>query len=163
MDAFLTGGSGFVGSHVARLLVERGARVRCLVRPTSRVDALRAFGVDLVEGDVRDGESVRRAMAGAEVAFHCAADYRLYAKDPDEIYRTNVDGTNNVMQAAFDLGVRRVVHTSSVATLAPRTDGVLADEGARATAGTGRGRLQAQQAARASRSPRTGPGAASPS
>jgi dihydroflavonol-4-reductase len=152
MDAFLTGGSGFVGSHVARLLVERGARVRCLVRPTSRVGALRALGVDLVEGDVRDRDSVRRAMTGAEVAFHCAADYRLYAKDPDEIYRTNVDGTNNVMQAASDLGLRRVVYTSSVATLAPRDDGALADERARAQLGQvvgdyKRSKLLAQQVA----------------
>ena len=80
MDAFLTGGSGFVGSHVARLLVERGARVRCLVRPTSRTGALRALGVELVVGDVRDGPSVRRAMRGATVAYHCAADYRLHAR-----------------------------------------------------------------------------------
>jgi dihydroflavonol-4-reductase len=133
LDAFLTGGSGFVGSHVARLLVERGARVRCLVRPTSRTEHLRALGVDLVEGDVRDATSVRHAMSGAEVAFHCAADYRLDARDPDEVYRTNVDGTNNVLGAAFELGLRRVVHTSSVATLAPGDDGGPSDERARAS------------------------------
>jgi dihydroflavonol-4-reductase len=135
LDAFLTGGSGFVGSHVARLLVERGARVRCLVRPTSRLDELRALGVDLVPGDVRDRDSVREAMAGADLAFHCAADYRLDARDPDELYRTNVDGTNNVMEAAFELGVARVVHTSSVATLAPGGAGAPADETARAALG----------------------------
>lgn len=131
MNAFLTGGSGFVGSHVARLLVQRGARVRCLVRPESRVHHLRALGCDLAEGDVRDASSVHKAMMGAEVTFHCAADYRLYAKDPNELFRTNVDGTNNVMQAASVLGVRRVVHTSSVATLAARPDGAPADESAR--------------------------------
>jgi dihydroflavonol-4-reductase len=133
LNAFLTGGSGFVGSHVARLLVERGARVRCLVRPTSNAGALRDLGVELVVGDVRDGASVRRAMHGADVAYHCAADYRLHARDPRELYLTNVDGTNNVLQAAFDLGVPRVVYTSSVATLAARTDGAPADESARAT------------------------------
>jgi dihydroflavonol-4-reductase len=135
LDAFLTGGSGFVGSHLARLLVERGARVRCLVRPTSRTGALRALGVELVVGDVRDGASVRRAMRGADVAYHCAADYRLHAREPRELYLTNVDGTNNVLQAAFELGVPRVVYTSSVATLAARTDGAPADERARATLG----------------------------
>ena len=133
MDAFLTGGSGFVGSHVARCLVERGARVRCLVRPTSRVDGLRALGADLVEGDVRDAASVRQAMTGAEVAFHCAADYRLHATDPEELIRTNVDGTDNVMRAAAELAVPRVVYTSSVATLAPGSDGSSADERARAS------------------------------
>ena len=133
MDAFLTGGSGFVGSHVARLLVERGARVRCLVRPTSRTLELSALGVELALGDVRDAAAVRRAMTGAKVAYHCAADYRLHARDPRELYLTNVDGTNNVLQAAFDLGVPRVVYTSSVATLVARRDGAPADETARAT------------------------------
>ncbi|HVX96705.1 MAG TPA: hopanoid-associated sugar epimerase [Polyangia bacterium] len=133
MNAFLTGGSGFVGSHLARALVGRGARVRCLVRAASRTDDLRGLGCELVEGDLRDEASVRRGLAGADVAFHCAADYRLCAKEPDDIYRTNVDGTNNVMRAALELGVRRVVHTSSVATLAARTDGVPVDERARAT------------------------------
>ena len=133
MDAFLTGASGFVGSHLARRLVEHGARrVRCLVRPSSRVDHLRALGVDLYEGDVRDAGSVRHAMTGADVAFHYAADYRLHAPDPRELYQTNVEGTDNVMRAAFDLGVARVVYTSSVATLAPGADGAPADERARA-------------------------------
>jgi dihydroflavonol-4-reductase len=131
VDAFLTGGSGFVGSHVARLLVERGARVRCLVRPRSRADALRALGVELCVGDVRDGEGVRKAMAGAEVVFHCAADYRLYARDVRDLYSSNVEGTNNVLGAAFALGVPRVVYTSSVATLVPGGDAP-ADERARA-------------------------------
>lgn len=133
MDAFLTGGSGFVGSHVARLLVREGARVRCLVRPTSRTDELRALGVELCEGDVRDRASIRAAMAGAGVVFHCAADYRLQA-DPAELAETNVDGTDNVMRAAFELCVPRVVHTSSVATLAPSDSGAPVDESARATA-----------------------------
>jgi len=132
MEAFVTGASGFVGSHVARLLVERGARVRCLVRPTSRADALRSLGADLVFGDVRELPAVRRAMRGADVVFHCAADYRLDVRDRDALYDTNVAGTNNVMCAAFELGTPRVVHTSSVATLAASADGTPADETARA-------------------------------
>jgi dihydroflavonol-4-reductase len=132
-DVFLTGASGFVGSHVARLLVSRGARVRCLVRPKSRVDELRALGVELVEGDLRDGASVARALSGAEMVFHCAADYRLHASDPAELYATNVGGTNHVMRAAFEQGVRRIVYTSSVATLVPARDGTPVDESARGT------------------------------
>jgi dihydroflavonol-4-reductase len=133
VDAFLTGGSGFVGSHVARSLVQNGARVRCLVRPTSRTADLQAMGVALREGDVRDLQSLRAAMAGADAVFHCAADYRLEA-DPDELTSTNVEGTDNVMRAAFELRVRRVVHTSSVATLAPSESGAPVDETARASA-----------------------------
>jgi dihydroflavonol-4-reductase len=133
VNAFLTGGSGFVGSHVARLLVREGARVRCLVRPTSRTIDLQWLGVQLCEGDVCDGASVRAAMEGADVVFHCAADYRLQA-DPTELAATNVGGTDNVMRAAFELGVPRVVHTSSVATLAPSPSGVPVDERARAVA-----------------------------
>ncbi|HEX3696385.1 MAG TPA: hopanoid-associated sugar epimerase [Polyangia bacterium] len=132
MDAFLTGGTGFVGFHVARLLAEGGAHVRCLVRDSHRAGPLRALGVEAVEGDVRDQVSVRRAMADAEVVFHCAADYRFGALEPDDLYRTNVDGTNNVLGAAFDLHVTRVVYTSSVATLAPGRDGSPVDETARA-------------------------------
>jgi dihydroflavonol-4-reductase len=132
-DIFLTGGSGFIGAHVARLLVAQGAHVRCLVRRTSPIEELRSLGVELVEGDLRERTSVRRAMAGAEIVFHCAADYRLYAPDPTEIYRTNVDGTDHVMQAAFELGVRRIVYTSSVATLTPARDGSPVDERARGT------------------------------
>jgi dihydroflavonol-4-reductase len=133
LNAFLTGGSGFVGSHLARLLVTRGARVRGLVRPTSETRDLRALGVELVAGDLRDAESIRRGMRGSDVVFHCAADYRLHAPDPRELYLTNVDGTNHVLQAAFDLGVPRVVYTSSVATLAARADGAPVDERARAS------------------------------
>jgi dihydroflavonol-4-reductase len=136
VDVFLTGGSGFVGSHVARLLVQRGARVRCLVRPASRTAELRALGVDLREGDVRDAASIQQAMAGADVVFHCAADYRLDAPNSGDLHHTNVDGTDNVMRAASELGVARVVHTSSVATLSPSDDGTPVDEQARATPDT---------------------------
>ncbi len=107
----VTGASGFLGWHVARVLLERGYRVRALVRPGSRVDALE---VECVTGDLRDAASLGRAAAGCGLLFHVAADYRLWARDPGELYRSNVDGTRNLLQAAQDAGVERVVYTSTV-------------------------------------------------
>lgn len=118
VGAFLTGGTGFIGSHVARALVARGERVRCLHRPASVREDLAELGVEWVLGDLTDRDSLRRAMAGCDTVFHCAADYRLYARDPSELYRTNVDGTRNVLTVAAQLGVGKVVYTSSVGTLA---------------------------------------------
>jgi dihydroflavonol-4-reductase len=128
MTAFLTGGTGFIGAHVARALLARGERVRCLVRPTSRLDNLRGLPIETVEGDLRDLPSLRRAVGGCEVVFHCAADYRLFAPDPNELYRNNVDGTRNVLQAAAEMHAARVVYTSSVGTLRPAEDGAPATE-----------------------------------
>jgi dihydroflavonol-4-reductase len=124
----LTGASGFVGSAVARRLRAAGFPVRALVRTTSPVAHLSDLGLDFVTGDLRDADSVRRAMAGIRYLFHVAADYRLWARNPDELTQTNVAGTRLLMQEAMRAGVERVVYTSSVATLAARTDGVLADE-----------------------------------
>src|ERR1039457_3646018 len=107
----VTGASGFLGWHVARVLLERGYRVRALVRPGSRVDAL---DVECVTGDLRDAASLGRAVAGCGLLFHVAADYRLWARDPGELYRSNVDGTRNLLQAARDAGIERVVYTSTV-------------------------------------------------
>jgi len=109
--ALVTGASGFLGWHVARLLRERGYPVRALVRPTSRVADL---DVETVTGDLRDPSSLEPAVAGCSVVFHVAADYRLWAKDPAELYRSNVDGTRNVLAAAQAAGVERVVYTSTV-------------------------------------------------
>jgi dihydroflavonol-4-reductase len=109
--ALVTGASGFLGWHVANLLVERGHPVRALVRPGSVVSGL---DVETVTGDLRDAASLDRAMAGCQLVFHAAADYRLWAKDPSEIYRSNVDGTRNVLEAAKNAGVARVVYTSTV-------------------------------------------------
>ncbi len=122
----LTGASGFVGSAVARKLAERGFAVRALVRPTSKVEHLK--GIELAVGDLRDAEAVRRALAGARFLFHVAADYRLWAPDPDDIVRSNVEGTRTLMQAAMDAGVERVVYTSSVATLKTSPRGDIGDE-----------------------------------
>ena len=107
----VTGASGFLGWHVARLLVERGHRVRALVRPSSKI---RELEVEPVDGDLRDPASIERAVAGCGLVFHVAADYRLWAADETELYRSNVDGTRNVLQAARHAGVERVVYTSTV-------------------------------------------------
>ena len=107
----MTGASGFLGWHVARLLMERGDRVRALVRPRSRVPEL---PVETVTGDLRDPASLERAVAGCGLVFHVAADYRLWAKDPGELYRSNVDGTRNLLEAARRAQVARIVYTSTV-------------------------------------------------
>ena len=107
----VTGASGFLGWHVAKLLLERDAAVRALVRPGSQVDGL---AVETATGDLRDPASLERAVAGCELLFHVAADYRLWAKDPRDLYSSNVDGTRNLLEAARKAGVRRVVYTSTV-------------------------------------------------
>ncbi len=124
----VTGATGLVGSAVAGSLVAEGYRVRALVRPGSPRSHLDGLDLEFVGGDIRDAESVRRAMAGIRYVFHVAADYRLWARDPGEILATNVDGTRIVMQEAKRAGVERIVYTSSVATLALRADGTPADE-----------------------------------
>jgi dihydroflavonol-4-reductase len=109
--ALVTGASGFLGWHVARVLLEHGYRVRALLRPGSHADAI---DVEPVIGDLRDADSLARAVHGCGLVFHVAADYRLWAKDPRELYRSNVDGTRNLLQAARQAGVERVVYTSTV-------------------------------------------------
>lgn len=109
--ALVTGASGFLGWHVARVLLERGIPVRALVRPGSRVSEL---DVETVTGDLRHPASLERAVTGCGLVFHVAADYRLWARDPGELYRSNVDGTRHMMEAARRAGVERVVYTSTV-------------------------------------------------
>jgi dihydroflavonol-4-reductase len=124
----VTGATGLVGSAVARRLVEEGFPVRALVRPGSPRYHIEGLGLEFAEGDIRDAESVRRSLDGIRYVFHVAADYRLWARDPREIYAANVDGTRIMMQEAKRAGVERVVYTSSVATLGLRADGSAADE-----------------------------------
>ena len=124
----VTGASGFVGSAVARKLVEAGFSVRALVRGTSPRAHLAGLDLDFFEGDLRDRKSVGRAIAGMRYVFHVAADYRLWARDPSEIFASNVEGTRNLMEEAMRAGVERVIYTSSVATIALRSDGTAADE-----------------------------------
>jgi dihydroflavonol-4-reductase len=116
----VTGVSGFLGWHVARLLVDRGHHVRALVRPTSQI---RELDVEPVAGDLRDAESVARAAAGCGLIFHVAADYRLWAADEKELYRSNVDGTRHVLEAARKNGAERVVYTSTVGCIGVLPDG----------------------------------------
>jgi dihydroflavonol-4-reductase len=124
----VTGASGFVGSAVARKLVEAGYSVRALVRGKSPRAHLAGLDLDFFEGDLRDRKSVERAMAGVRYTFHVAADYRLWARDPNEIFASNVEGTRNLMEEAMRAGVERIIYTSSVATIALRHDGAAADE-----------------------------------
>ena len=109
--ALVTGASGFLGWHVVQVLRQRGIPVRALVR---RPEAVKDLDAELVRGDLRDASSVERAMAGCGLVFHVAADYRLWVRDPSEMFRSNVDGTRNVMDAARQAGVERVVYTSTV-------------------------------------------------
>ena len=124
-SALVTGASGFLGWHVARTLLAKGLKVRALVRPTSKLTDLE--GVERVTGDLRDPESLSRAMEGCGLVFHVAADYRLWAKDETEMYRSNVEGTRNVLTAARGAGVERIVYTSTVGCIG-MPDGTLGDE-----------------------------------
>ena len=128
MQAFVTGATGFLGSHVARVLCEQGAKLRLLVRATSNLKNLQGLPAETVTGDLRDPGSLGKAMAGCDTVFHVAADYRLWVRDPQEMYRSNVDGTRALLEAARRINVRRLVYTSSVATIGFRTNGSLADE-----------------------------------
>jgi dihydroflavonol-4-reductase len=128
MNVFVTGATGFVGSHVARAFAAEGARLRVLVRPTSRLDNLEGISAETVAGDLRAPESFRSALEDCEVLAHVAADYRLWVRDPQAMYAANVDGTRDLLALAREVGVRKVVYTSSVATMGFRSDGTIVDE-----------------------------------
>ena len=128
MKAFVTGATGFLGSHVARVLADQGADLRLLVRPTSNLKNLEGLKAETATGDLRDAASLENALSGCDTVFHVAADYRLWVRDPNEMYRSNVDGTRALLEAARKNGVRRVVYTSSVATVGFTSDGCPADE-----------------------------------
>ena len=117
MKAFVTGATGFIGSHVARVLAEQGAELRLLVRRSSNRKNLEGLNGELVEGDLTNEASLRKGMEGCEAVFHVAADYRLWTPDPKPMYAANVDGTRAVISAAQAAGVRRTVCCSSVATM----------------------------------------------
>jgi dihydroflavonol-4-reductase len=128
MKCFVTGATGFLGSHVARQLLSRGAELRLLVRPTSRLDNVADLPAERVFGDLRDLPSLRTGMSGCEFVFHVAADYRLWSRNGQELYDSNVEGTRNVLTAARDSGIRRVIYTSSVATMGFGNNGRFTDE-----------------------------------
>jgi dihydroflavonol-4-reductase len=128
MTSLVTGATGFVGSAVARALLDRGETLRLLVRPESERRNVEGLRAEVVEGDLRDQASLERALNGCQALFHVAADYRLWVPEPDEIYAANVAGTRALMEAAGEAGVGRIVYTSSVATLGLNRDGSPADE-----------------------------------
>jgi len=128
MKVFLTGATGFVGSHVARELAARGAQLRLLLRKTSRIDNLEGIAAETVIGDLREPEGLRSAVAGCDAVMHVAADYRLWVRDPEAMYAANVGGTRDLLRIAREQGIGRFVYTSSVATMGFRKDGTIVDE-----------------------------------
>ncbi len=128
MKTLVTGGSGFVGAAVVRTLLAAGHAVRVLMRPTSPTNNLDGLDVETAVGDLRDDDSLLKAVKDCHALFHVAADYRLWSADPGDFYQVNVDGTRRLMLAAADAGVQRIVYTSSVATLGLYADGRPADE-----------------------------------
>jgi dihydroflavonol-4-reductase len=128
MKVFLTGATGFVGAHVAKYLARQGAGLRLLVRPTSNLANLEGLGAETAVGDLLKPETLRTAVRGCDAVMHVAADYRLWVRDPQAMYAANVEGTRALLQIARDEGVRRVVYTSSVATMGFKSDGTIVDE-----------------------------------
>jgi dihydroflavonol-4-reductase len=123
MRALVTGATGFVGAAVARALVREGWQVRVLARVGSDRRNIQGLPVEVSEGNLADRQSLDRALGGCEALFHVAADYRLGAPDPRQLYQTNVEGTRNILDASRQAGVRRIVYTSSVATVGIPADG----------------------------------------
>ena len=123
MRALVTGATGFVGAAVARALLSEGWRVVALVRRGSDRRNIRSLAVEPIVGDLTDAASLDRALEGCEAVFHVAADYRLWAPDPRQLYRSNLEGTGNLLDAARRAGVGRIVYTSSVATIGLPADG----------------------------------------
>ncbi len=128
MKALVTGGTGFLGANVVRALLDEGLAVRVLARPCSDRRTLAGLDVELVDGDILDGSSVRRALEGCPLVFHMAAMYAFSLPRPEQVYLVNVDGTRTVLEAAQRAGAERVVYTSSVSALGLREDGCAADE-----------------------------------
>ncbi len=128
MKSLVTGANGFVGSAVMRCLLAAGHEVRCLVRPGSDRRNLDKSTVEISEGDLRDTASLQRAVNGCDNLFHVAADYRLWVPDPETMYDINVRGTQALILAAAEAGIKRMVYTSSVATLGLNSDGTPANE-----------------------------------
>ena len=128
MKVFLTGATGFVGSHVARVYADAGAELRLLTRSSSNLASIEGITAEVVVGDLREAEGLRSAVTGCEAVVHVAADYRLWVRDPKSMYAANVDGTRELLRIARESGVRRVVYTSSVATMGFRKDGTIVNE-----------------------------------
>jgi dihydroflavonol-4-reductase len=123
MKTLVTGGTGFIGANVVRALLKRGVEVRALVRPRSDTGNLDSLEVELVAGDLRDRGSLEAALDGCDMLYHVAAMYALWARNPREIYDSNVTGTINILEAAGQAGVQKIIYTSSVATIGLPKDG----------------------------------------
>ncbi|HEX4322401.1 MAG TPA: hopanoid-associated sugar epimerase [Acidobacteriaceae bacterium] len=128
MKIFVTGATGFVGHHVARELAAQGAELRLLVRKTSNLANLEGIAGETHIGDLSEPDTIKPALVDCEALMHVAADYRLWIPDPKAMYRANVDGTRELLRLASEAGVRRVVYTSSVATMGFRSDGLIVNE-----------------------------------
>jgi dihydroflavonol-4-reductase len=128
MKVFLTGSTGFVGSHVARAYAAQTAELRLLTRKTSSLAAIEGLPAEIVVGDLRQPESLRSAIRGCDALVHVAADYRLWVRDPKQMYAANVEGTRDLLRIAREEGVAKVVYTSSVATMGFRADGTIVNE-----------------------------------
>ncbi len=128
MKTLITGANGFIGSAVMRCLLEAGHDIRVMVRPGSERRNLEGLSVEIIEGDLQDKASLEQAVKDCNAVFHVAADYRLWIPDPDNMYRTNVTGTRDLMLASTEAGVEKIVYTSSVAVLGLNKDGSPANE-----------------------------------
>ncbi len=152
MKTLVTGATGFLGSHVARELAGRGEDVRVLVRSSSDLRAIEGLEAERFSGDLRDRASLERAVCGVQRIYHVAADYRLWARNPPEIYESNVIGTHNLLEAAQRASVEKFVYTSTVATIAVPRQGGLPNEQTEASIGEmighyKRSKFEAEQAA----------------
>ena len=128
MQVFITGATGFVGGHVARAYASGGATLRLLTRNTSNLAGLEGIAAETVVGDLRQPEALRSALTGCDALIHVAADYRLWVPDPNQMYASNVNGTRELLRIAREVGVAKVVYTSSVATMGFKRDGTIVDE-----------------------------------
>jgi dihydroflavonol-4-reductase len=128
MKVFLTGSTGFVGSHVARAYAAQNAELRLLTRKTSNLAGIEGLPAEIVVGDLRQPESLRSAIRGCDALVHVAADYRLWVRDPQQMYASNVEGTRDLLRIAREEGVSKVVYTSSVATMGFKADGTIVNE-----------------------------------
>lgn len=128
MNILVTGANGFLGSAIVRRLLAYNHTVSALVRPDSNRENLEGLDIRIHTGDLGDTSSLQKALNGCDSLFHVAADYRLWAKDPQELYNNNVEGTRNIMRAALELDIQKVVYTSSVATLGVYDNGRISDE-----------------------------------
>jgi dihydroflavonol-4-reductase len=128
MKTFISGATGFLGASIVRELLRDGNEVRALVRKGADTSNLTGLDIELWQGDLRDGEGLKQGLKGCDVLYHAAADYRLWTRDPADMYRVNVDGTAAILEAALSNGVSRVVYTSSVGTLGNPGDGTPGNE-----------------------------------